>query len=245
MSNLVQIDEDIDTIAPICEKVLPHSLGAKAFIQSAKNAFRHNPDLLNLEKHSLKRSIMSAAILGLRLDPTIGEAYIVPFKQNATFIPGYKGYIKLAYQKGIKVHACAVYENDEFHVAYGTNPSVHHIPALKDRGALTHTYAIAEERGYKDIVQVLTKDDINMRKPKFKSSFWNNHYDAMAKKSAIRAIAPNLPLSVQIANSIDQFYDDGKPAYVNLNDAGDIFIDKPPKEQEIKESNSLLDALQG
>jgi len=55
---------------------------------------------------------MTAATLKLPINPNLGFAYIVPYKDTATFQMGYKGYIQLAMRTGQykTINASVVYE---------------------------------------------------------------------------------------------------------------------------------------
>ena len=64
-------------------------------------AIADNPKLLKCTKSSIMRACFEACELGLMVHSSLGEAWIVPYKQsNATFIPGYQGLVKLAFNAG-------------------------------------------------------------------------------------------------------------------------------------------------
>ena len=65
------------------------------FMRQAISLCKVNPKLLDCDRNSLLAEIMSAAELKLSLNSRLGQAYLVPFKNNATLIVGYKGYIDL------------------------------------------------------------------------------------------------------------------------------------------------------
>ena len=96
--------------APVIKEKLNNLLGSEKEIQkftsSITSAITANPALAECDNASILSSALLANALGLSLSPSLGLAYIVPFKDNkndkklATFILGYKGYIQLAIRSG-------------------------------------------------------------------------------------------------------------------------------------------------
>lgn len=77
------------------------------FSSSIISAAAANPDLQNCDFATVVSAGLLANALNLSLSPTLGFAYIVPFKnkakgevKDATFVLGYKGYIQLAIRSG-------------------------------------------------------------------------------------------------------------------------------------------------
>ena len=106
-----------------------------------------NPRLMECNGASLIGAVMQSAQLGLSPDPVLGEAWFVPFKGVVTFIPGYKGLIKLAYQSEqvAKVSAHVVRDGDAFDYEYGLREKLSHRPANDPDRPMTHAYARSEE----------------------------------------------------------------------------------------------------
>ena len=59
-------------------------------------ACNNNNKLLDCDRGSLLASAMSAAMVGLEINPVLGHGYLVPFKGKVQFIPGYGGYSLVA-----------------------------------------------------------------------------------------------------------------------------------------------------
>lgn len=77
------------------------------FTSSIVSAATANPDLQNCDFSTVVSAGLLANALNLSLSPTLGFAYIVPFKnkakgeiKDAAFVLGYKGYIQLAIRSG-------------------------------------------------------------------------------------------------------------------------------------------------
>lgn len=73
---------------------------AGAYISSALLAVANNDRLQKCRPDSIAVSALRAATLRLSCDPGIGEAYLVPFKDRATLVIGYKGLRSMAIRTG-------------------------------------------------------------------------------------------------------------------------------------------------
>ena len=90
------------------------------FLRSSALALLRSNDYLrkNCDIPSILHGVLQAALLGLRLDPALGQACLVPRKGKAQFMPMYKGLVLLAHRSGkvVDVVAQVVYEKDEFNI---------------------------------------------------------------------------------------------------------------------------------
>ena len=105
-------------------------------------AIAANPKLLNCTQTSLMKAVFEACELGLMVHSSLGEAYLVPHGNTATFIPGYKGLVKLAYQSGFVklIESRVVCANDDFICEYGLDPRLSLIEMDANRGAPIGVY---------------------------------------------------------------------------------------------------------
>lgn len=111
-SNYVNSKVGKDQIA----KVIQNPNKRDAFITSIVAAVSTNPALQECTSASIISAALQGVAMGLAPSPQLGQFYMVPFKQKekkdkngkiiqtectvATFIPGYRGYIQLAYRSG-------------------------------------------------------------------------------------------------------------------------------------------------
>lgn len=75
-------------------KQLANILGnrqAHAFVGSVLLVVSQSKKLMECEPMSIIASALQAANLKLSCDPSIGQAYLVPYKGKCTFVPGYRG----------------------------------------------------------------------------------------------------------------------------------------------------------
>ena len=87
-----------DTKARFAEVVGSHNAGA--YISSVLLAVASSEQLQKCTIESIYISAMRAATLRLSVDPSTGQAYLVPFGANATLIVGYKGLHDMAVRTG-------------------------------------------------------------------------------------------------------------------------------------------------
>lgn len=189
------------------ERALPRHISAERFARVSLTALRNNPKLQQCDPASFLGALMTAAQLGLEPNTPLGHAYLVPFKRECTFILGYKGMIDLARRNGVAIIARTVYTGDFFDFAYGTSEQITHRPVLDeaDRGPAVAYYAVARWGDETQMV-VASKADIDARRARSKASNsgpWQTDYDAMARKTVVRMLAPFLPLSVEMAAAVD------------------------------------------
>jgi recombination protein RecT len=128
-------------------------------------------------------------------------------------ILGYQGMIELAMRSGqvSSIFAHPVYESDEFHYRLGLDPDIHHIPSAdadRESGKLTHVYAVARIKGADPVFVVLSKAQVDARKSRSATagksfSPWQSDYDAMALKTAVRALFKWLPKSSEMMARIE------------------------------------------
>lgn len=94
--------------------------GATAFLMSVLNCVQNNDKLSVAEPQSVLMASAVAATLNLPIDPNLGMAYIVPYKNNQTgvtvaqFQMGYKGFVALCHRTGQfhRINVEPVYEGE-------------------------------------------------------------------------------------------------------------------------------------
>jgi len=234
-----ELSPQLNRFAPALAAVLPPHIKPEAMIRYALTACQDTPKLLECNRDSLFRAIMTAAVLGLEVDSKIGLAYILPFYSRngymAQFIPGYKGYITLAKNAGFVVEGNVVRAGDEVSFEYGSNAFLRHVPKdpfSSNRGEIVGAYAIAKNTEGASIFKVLSMEDIAQARES--SASWKQHKKnpntptpwienpaAMYMKTAIRHLAPQLPTNIQRAAAIESHHErTGNSAYIIPTTAG-------------------------
>lgn len=202
-------------------KVLPSYLTTDKMLSLALSEVRKTPKLLECDKISFSNAIVECAQLGLWPGTLLGQAYLVPYKDKCTLMPGYRGYIVLASRSGYSVTAHCVYENDiKYECILGSVERIIHIPADENRGKIKCVYAVAKSEiidkktGEVKIIQKIdhmTMDDLNKarRCSQCPDKFWDKWPEEMYRKTVVRRLSKYLDLSPEfmrlcdIDNSID------------------------------------------
>lgn len=188
--------------------VLPKHMTADRVIKVALAAFSKTPKLQECTIESVALSVMQGAELGLEVGGALGHAYLVPFGNVCTLIPGYRGLIKLARQSGEidTIEAHPVYANDKFTLRFGLNPVLEHEPNLEgDPGEMRFVYAIARMKDGGHQLEVMTRaqvDKIRAGSRNANSQMWRDNYDEASRKTVIRRICKYLPLSPEKSEAL-------------------------------------------
>ena len=101
-----------EIIERFAEIVGKHNAGG--YVQSAILAVANNEALQKCTPQSIFASALRAATVQLLCEPSLGQAYLVPFKDKATFIIGYKGLYQLALRTGKYrfINVSSIYEGE-------------------------------------------------------------------------------------------------------------------------------------
>src|SRR6056297_1116481 len=232
----MKVHNYLEKMKPEIEKALPKHIGADRMARIAYTTIRTNPELMKCSMGSLMGAVMQAAAVGLEPN-MLGQCYIIPYGDEATFIIGYRGMINLARRSGQieTIYAHVVKENDEFEYEYGLDPKLKHKPAPKDRGEIIKTYMVAKfnDGGY--YFEVMDIEDVLKRKAKSKAakskySPWNDElgYEEMVKKTVIRHGFKYLPVSIEIMNTVETLDESQKDIEeMDENEFIDIEIKQP------------------
>lgn len=197
--------QQIERMKPEIARALPKHMDADRMARIALTALRRTPKLGTCTPESFLGALMTCSQLGVEPGPT-GEAYLIPYGRECTFVLGYRGMAKLFWQSPMakSLDAQAVYENDHFDFEYGLNPRLEHRPTLAGRGKPIAYYAVASTTTGGSAFVVLSPEDIEAHRKHSKSGNsgpWRDHYDAMAKKTCVRELFKLLPVSVELATA--------------------------------------------
>lgn len=195
------------------------------------NAIRTTPKLQQCEPMSFLGALMQCASLGLEPNTILGHAYMIPFENKrkgvveVQVVVGYKGLIDLARRSGhiTSLSANIHYSDDDlWEYEEGTEARLRHRPGML-KGEKLHAYAIAKfkDGGHAYVVlpwaHVIAIRDGSQgwqtarRYGKTAESPWGKHEDEMAKKTAVRALAKYLPISVEFSDAMQM--DDSRADY--------------------------------
>lgn len=199
------IKDYIQVMTPEISKALPKVMTPERFTRIALSAVSNTPKLADCTPASFLGAMMNAAQLGLEPNTPLGQAYLIPYGKTCQFQIGYKGLLDLAHRANTNVEAHEVYENDEFTYSYGLNPTLEHVPAMKNRGKVVAYYAIWRNKDNFGF-EVMSKEDIDKHARQFSKTFnsgpWQTNYDEMAKKTVIKKALKYAPLNSEFATQL-------------------------------------------
>jgi recombination protein RecT len=205
---------------------LPKHMRPEVFERNAVNLIMDSPELMQYPANLLFREIAKAAALGLYLDKTLGEAYIVPaynYKTKRTepqLRVGYRGLIKLARQSGkvSSVYCVEVRKNDPFSFKQGTEREIVHTPdpfkSEEERGEIVGYYAVIkytyddfdyEAMSVSEVHAIRDRSDAYkaFKDGKIKSTPWATDEGEMSKKTVFRRLMKRQDLSSEMAQAIE------------------------------------------
>lgn len=223
----MQAGRPADTALDLINRMKPQiaaALGASPalqvdrFMRVALTEFRINPELLASTPESIMAAMLRAAQLGLEIGGPLGQAYLVPFRNQdrgleAQLILGYRGRIVLARRSGeiAELEARTVHQADLFEFEYGTNQHLRHIQRVDVEPGPENPsiawYARASFLRGGEQFEVIGRPEVDRRRNRSRaknSPAWTNDYDAMGNKSAINKLAPYLPMTAQAQEAWQQ-----------------------------------------
>jgi recombination protein RecT len=217
----------------LLESILPDPVMRSRFLRSAWTAVQSVPGLANCRPTSFVSAVAQAAQLRLEVGTATQQAWILPYKGAAKLIVGARGMSTLARRAGVlDLQSEVVYVDEVFRAQKGARPDLHHEIALTPREGVDvlGAYAIAWQTGVPhptfvwlpiaDLLKRRGSSEGYRRSPE--SSPWTQWPIEMYRKSAIRALFPQLPSDEQLlaAVELDNRADGIAPTYSPALDEG-------------------------
>lgn len=230
-------------------KRIQEMLGRKpdAYITSVMQVVSSNTMLANVDAESITGAVFTACAMNLPLNNNLGLAYIVPFKGSAQLQIGYKGFLQLAQRTGqVKsINAVAIYSED-------TEDDVKHrltslIPKQPKGEVVAYVARLETITGFEAHVS-MTNQELEEHAFKYSQTYkaakskgqnysvWHQNWDAMAKKTVIKALMKYCPMSVELQKAIESdqgvINSDGDISYVdNQDEIKTVNAQKVPEER--------------
>jgi len=239
MSNLtVQQQQNMQLIkktltSSSVQKRIEEMIGRKSdsFITSVLQVVASNGLLAQSTPESVIGAVYTACALNLPLNNNLGFAYIVPFKGNASFQMGYKGFIQLAQRTGQikRIGAVAVYGGDTEDDVKSRLTSL--IPKNPVGEIIGYSAFLETVTGF-EAIHVMTIEELKSHAMKYSQTYkkgfgvWKDNFDAMAKKTVIKLlISKYAPMSVELQKAVEN-----DQAVVNFDEEGNESISYPDNE---------------
>ena len=234
--------------------------GAGAFVTSILSLVKSTPQLAAADPKTVISAAMTAATLKLPINPNLGFAYIVPYKDTATFQMGYKGYIQLAMRTGQykTINASVVYEGQIEDVDFVTGEIIR--GKKKSDKVVGYVAYFELINGFSKMVYMTHEEMLHHamtysqaykydKKNGKKSSVWTTNFEAMGLKTVLKQLISKYGImSIDMhgagletalsADSTDDMYDRSPQnvtpletaAEVQTIEAKELEADPPPDE---------------
>lgn len=225
MSELVTTSQKFSQIREVLEKrqgdiakAIPRGIDAQRFTRVALSNFQIKPQLLDCTPASVFTAIMQAAAWGLELDPVLGHAYLVPYKQQCQLLLGYRGMLALARRSGDIANFIpgVVHQKDTFtykrvglrgNGMLGTILDHLEYDGPDDPGPVVATYIVMITKDGSEQIDVMFRRDIDKVRSRSRakdSGPWVTDFEPMALKSVVRRASKFWPLETSVAAAINQ-----------------------------------------
>lgn len=190
-------------------------LGKKSagFISSVLTVVSQNKLLQNVDMRTVLSAASIAASLDLPILPSLGRAWIVPYKGVAQFQIGYLGYVELAQRSGLykSINVNTVYEGEVVkwnkfteELTYGEQES---------DTAIGYCASFELLNGFRKVVY-WTKDAVIKHAKRFSKSYnsssspWQTDFDAMAMKTVLAYTLRHWgPMSIEMQKAMAEDMD--------------------------------------
>lgn len=186
-----------------------------SFVNNIVSLVANNAMLQQCEPLTVIYAGMKATALGLPLDPNLGQAYVIPYRNGkggnvqAQFQIGYKGFIQLAIRSGqfktLNVTEIKEGEMLDFDLLTGAmkfkaNPDRHQLATVGYAAYFELTNGFAKSF-YMTEAEVI--EHAQRHSKAFGSGPWKTDFETMAKKTVLKLLLNRFaPLSVEMAQAV-------------------------------------------
>lgn len=190
-------------------------LGKKSagFISSVLTVVSQNKLLQNVDMRTVLSAASIAASLDLPILPSLGRAWIVPYKGVAQFQIGYLGYVELAQRSGLykSINVNTVYEGE----VVKWNKFTEEMTYGEQESDVAIGYCASFEllNGFRKVVY-WTKDAVIKHAKRFSKSYnsssspWQSDFDAMAMKTVLAYTLRHWgPMSIEMQKAMAEDVD--------------------------------------
>jgi len=200
----------LDRMKPQLQMALPNHKNADRMARIVMTEFSKTPALQKCSVNSILACVMTAGQLGLEIGVG-GQAYMIPYGDTATFVPGWKGLIDLVARAGrASVWTGAVFDGDDFDWELGDSPYLKHKPmGENDPDKMLYAYAIGRVNGADcPVIECWPNERI---KKHFKKNviahlqakhYSNKHWEMYARKVVLLQVLKYMPQSVELQAAV-------------------------------------------
>jgi recombination protein RecT len=200
----------LTTYADEIKRALPKHMTGDRMARIALTEYKKNKELQKCSATSIVASIIIASQLGLE-PGVMGQGYLVPFKGQCQFIPGWQGYVELVNRAGrASVWTGAIREGDTYSYHFGTHPSIDHQPNVdEDGGDFTFVYAVGWVKGASHpVIEVWSRAKVSHHLRQYNKvgerhyALQNeNNFEMYGRKVALLQVIKYMPKSTELATA--------------------------------------------
>ena len=217
----------------------------KGFVTNVLQVVQSNSLLSKADPMSVFMSAATAASMNLSVNPSLGEAYIVPFKGQAQFQVGWKGLVQLAQRTGQyhRINAVEVYAN-QFNSFDRLTEELDADMTIDGAGAIVGYIGYFRLTNGFEKLEYWSKEKMTAHAKKYSQSYqrgngvWADGEDgftAMAKKTVLKSVISKYgikSIEMQTAIQADQAVvtEDGTFKYVD--NEHDLVVDNAAEEDK-------------
>src|SRR6267142_1339988 len=205
-----QFPDLLQKFLPEIKKALPSHLNGDRMARIALTAFRRNPALGKCDPRSVFAAVIQASQLGLEID-TQGRAFLVPYKDECQFIPGWKGLVDLMNRS--RDGTCftgVIYDGQKFHHVMGDRPSLvideYDGAEIPDR--IRYAYGVGWVKGAEwPIIERWSVDKITRHRDRY-NKVGEKHYsyknwEMYCRKVVLLQVLKYMPCSAELAQAME------------------------------------------
>lgn len=177
------------------QQAIPDAKGRQRFQAAVIAAVANNPALQECQPASILSAALLGESLGLSPSPQLGQYYMVPYGQKASFQLGYRGMLQLALRSGYykRLNVLTVKEGELIRFDPLTEDIELRIcPDPAEREALEPVGYVAMfeyTNGFrKTIYWSKARMDAHRKRYSRSGSVWKDNYEAMAHKTMLRQL---------------------------------------------------------
>lgn len=188
---------------------LPKHLTPERMMRLALTAFSTTPALRKCTPQSILSSVVVASQIGLEIG-IAGQGYLIPYKDTATFVPGWQGLVGLLNNTGrATAWTGAVFEGDQFDFQLGSQPRCHHVPGENygDPTKIQWVYACGKVNGSEQpVIEAWPMKRVWSHRDQFNKvgqrHYSYEHPEMYARKVVLLQVLKYMPRSIELNNAI-------------------------------------------
>ena len=202
--------EMLQKVLPEIKKALPSHLNGDRMARIALTAFRRNPALGKCDPRSVFAAVIQASQLGLEID-TQGRAFLVPYREECQFIPGWRGLVDLMNRS--REGTCftgVIYEGQKFRHVMGDRPGlvIEEYDGEELEGKIEFAYAVGWVKGAQwPVIERWSTPKIRRHRDKY-NKVGDRHYsfknwEMYCRKVVLLQVLKYMPCSAELMTAME------------------------------------------